>query len=82
MSKKEFVLSGQVQYQTVQVQAEEKWSNFNQKLQVQTEGKIPPPFPPVETLTSKYLKQPSLVLDIGCETGKTPHVLLKAGIKL
>lgn len=57
----------------------EKWVNFNEKLQIQTNGDIRLPFPPVETLAIKYLKEPSLILDIGCETGKNSACLIKNG---
>lgn len=67
-------MSAQVQCQAIESDIE-KWTDFNQKLQSQTTGKIPSPFAPVETLVLKYLKQPCSVLDIGCETGKIPLVL-------
>lgn len=59
-----------------------KWVDFNEKLQSQTNGKIPPPFEPVETLALKYLKEPSIILDIGCETGKNAACLIKKGHKV
>lgn len=59
-----------------------KWIDFNEKLQSQTKGKIPPPFEPVETLASKYLKEPSTILDIGCETGKNAACLIRKGHKV
>src|SRR5205807_1635463 len=57
----------------------EQWMDFNEKLQNQTNGSIPPPFQPVETLTLKYLREPSIILDIGCETGKNSSYLIKNG---
>lgn len=57
----------------------EKWTDFNEKLQNQTNGNIPPPFQPVETLAKKYLKEPCIILDIGCETGKNSACLIKNG---
>lgn len=54
-----------------------KWMDFNEKLQSNTDGKIPPPFEPVEKLASKYLKEPCTILDIGCETGKNAACLIK-----
>ncbi|MBS3904296.1 MAG: class I SAM-dependent methyltransferase [Simkania sp.] len=59
-----------------------RWVDFNEKLQKQTNGKIPPPFEPVETLASKYLKEPGTILDIGCETGKNAACLIKKGHKV
>lgn len=55
------------------------WIDFNEKLQNQYQGQIPPPFEPVETLASKYLKAPGTILDIGCETGKNAACLIKRG---
>ena len=57
----------------------EQWMDFNEKLQNQKNGNIPPPFQPVETLTLKYLREPSIILDIGCETGKNSGCLIKNG---
>ncbi|MES2274286.1 MAG: class I SAM-dependent methyltransferase, partial [Chlamydiota bacterium] len=54
-----------------------KWTNFIEALQSQEGGKIPPPFPPVELLAEKYLQPGSVVLDIGCETGKNAASLIK-----
>lgn len=60
----------------------EKWTDFNEKLQSQADGKIPQPFAPVEILALKYLKAPCTVLDIGCETGKNSACLIKNGHKV
>lgn len=59
-----------------------KWVDFNEKLQSRTNGKIPPPFEPVETLALKHLKEPCTILDIGCETGKNAACLIKRGHKV
>ncbi len=75
------ILIAQVQCQ----QAEsiiEKWIDFNEKLQNQTNGNIPPPFQPVETLAQNYLKESCTILDIGCETGKNAACLIKNGHKV
>lgn len=60
----------------------EKWMDFNEKLQNQTNGSIPPPFQPVENLALHYLKEPCTILDIGCETGKNSACLIKNGHKV
>ena len=60
----------------------EKWTEFNENLQIQALGQIPPPFGPVESLAKKYLKEPCTILDIGCETGKNAACLIKNGHKV
>lgn len=72
-----------VQIECLQAEsAIEKWMDFNEKLQNQTNGNIPPPFQPVETLALHYLKEPCTILDIGCETGKNSACLIKNGHKV
>ena len=60
----------------------EKWMEFNNKLQYRYNRQIPEPFKPVMTLVTKYLKQPSIILDIGCETGKNAACLIRHGHKV
>ncbi len=60
----------------------QKWMDFNEKLQDQTKGNIPLPFQPVETLALKYLKEPGIILDIGCETEKNAACLIRHGHKV
>lgn len=60
----------------------EEWNQFIEDLQFQREGEIPSPFPAVRTLAEKYLPPESLVLDIGCETGKNAAFLIKNNHKV
>ena len=67
------------QVQLPDTQSDVKDGRILMKVQSQTSGKIPPPFGPVETLAPKYLKQPSKILDVGCETGKNAACLIQNG---
>lgn len=60
----------------------EKWTGYIEELQSLMQGKIPPPFAPVKTLAENYLKTESIILDIGCETGKNAAVLIQNGHKV
>ena len=75
------ILSAQVHCQLAESNVE-KWMDFNEKLQNQTSGEIPPPFELVETLALKYLNESCTILDVGCETGKNAACLIKNGHKV
>lgn len=56
-----------------------KWTTWNAKLQELTKGQIPKPCTSVQKLTYTYLTQPSIILDIGCATGRNAACLLSNG---
>lgn len=68
-----------MQEESIEDEKIKKWTEFNEKLQSLTNGKVPLPFGPVEKLASLYLREPCNILDIGCETGRNSACLIRRG---